>query len=90
MKELLERVVKELVDMPDQVKVVEVKTPSAHFFEINVAPLDRGKVIGRKGAIIGSLRTLVNSMGMKYQEKIGVNIVDEQKWEPRMDNTVRH
>ncbi len=59
-KELIEYVVKQLANKPDQVRVTEVKDGDRHLFEITVDEQDRGKVIGRNGQTIKAMRTLVN------------------------------
>ena len=76
-QEFVEYIVKALVDNPAQVKVTEIKTAGLHALQIDVAKADRGKVIGKKGSIVNAMRTLVNSIGMKDGDKIGVVVVDD-------------
>jgi len=49
MKELIETVVKALVDKPEEVKVTEVAGETAVIYEIKVADSDIGKIIGKQG-----------------------------------------
>ena len=49
MKELVEMIVKSLVDKPDQVKVSQLDGQQSSIIELNVAPEDVGKVIGKQG-----------------------------------------
>lgn len=51
MQELVTFVAKSLVDHPDQVVVHETEGPEAIILELNVAPEDMGKVIGKQGRI---------------------------------------
>lgn len=62
LKELLEFVVKQLVDHPDQVTVSEVQAETKVVVEINVSPTDLKRVIGKDGRIVRALRTLANSI----------------------------
>ena len=50
MKELVEMIVKALVDQPEAVEITEIKGNHAHVIELNVAKEDLGKVIGKGGA----------------------------------------
>ncbi len=61
-KELVEYVVKQLVNYPDDVRVSTVKSNDTCLIEISVNEQDRGKVIGRAGQTIKALRMLVNAI----------------------------
>jgi len=50
MKELLEYLIKSLVDYPDEVEVQPVEGERTVIFEVRVAPDDMGKVIGKHGS----------------------------------------
>ena len=70
MKELIERIARALVDMPEEVQVSEVAGESTIAVELRVAKEDLGKVIGRKGRTAIAMRTILNAagtkMGMRY------------------------
>ncbi len=61
MKDLVEYMVKSLVDNPEQVKVSEVQGEQSVIYEVRVAPEDMGKVIGKQGRIARSIRTIVKA-----------------------------
>ena len=61
MKELVLYIAKALVDNPDQVEVNEVAGEKATVLELKVCDSDRGKIIGKEGRIIKSIRTIINS-----------------------------
>lgn len=61
-KELVEYVVKQLVNKPDAASVSVSKTDDKTLIEISVDELDRGKVIGRSGQTIKALRMLVSAI----------------------------
>lgn len=60
---LLESLIRSLVDDPDAVAITRTETPGGELFEVSVAADDVGKVIGRSGRIIKSLRTLMRAAG---------------------------
>jgi uncharacterized protein len=75
LKQLIEFLVKALVDEPDQVDVTEVPGEEATTYEVRVAPDDLGKVIGKQGRIANALRTVAKAAAMKEKKKVYVEIV---------------
>lgn len=75
MQQLIEYLVKALVDEPDQVNITEVPAEEATTYEVRVAPGDLGKVIGKQGRIANALRTVVKSVAMKDKKKVYVKII---------------
>ena len=75
-KAIIQEIVKELVDNPEEVSVEELKGESAVVLNIKVAKGDLGKVIGRKGRIISSLRTLFGSIFAKDGQKAIIEVND--------------
>ena len=65
MKELLEQLIKELVDKPDEVLVTEVETERMVIYELRVGDGDIGKIIGRHGRTATALRTLISAITAK-------------------------
>lgn len=72
-KELVEYVVKQLVNKPDAASVSLSKTDDKTLIEITVDELDRGKVIGRSGQTIKALRMLVSAI-VADDKKITVDL----------------
>jgi predicted RNA-binding protein YlqC (UPF0109 family) len=72
---MIEYLVRELVDEPDQVSVVEVPGEESTTYEVRVAPGDLGKVIGKQGRIANALRTVAKAVAMKHKRKVYVEIV---------------
>lgn len=79
MKELVEYIVKALVDKPEDVKINETVGESIAILEINVASEDIGKVIGREGRIANAIRTIVKASATKRGKKATVEIVSGPK-----------
>lgn len=65
MKALVEYIAKSLVDDPSQVRVREIVRGSSVILELEVAPEDMGRVIGREGRVANAMRTLVRVAGAK-------------------------
>jgi uncharacterized protein len=61
MQELVEYIVKGIVDLPDQVAVGVVETPLTVVYEVGVDESDLGKVIGRRGRVAEALRVVVRA-----------------------------
>jgi predicted RNA-binding protein YlqC (UPF0109 family) len=75
MKELLEYVVKALVDKPEEVTIAQTDGESVTILEIKVAQDDVGKVIGREGRIANAIRTIVKAAGAKEKKRVTVEIM---------------
>ena len=65
MKNIIEYIVKHLVDKPDEVRVKEVTGGNTIIFELHVGDGDIGKVIGKHGQTAHSLRTI------RYRQRPG-------------------
>lgn len=77
MKELLEYMVKELVDSPDDVDITEEEEDERTvIFKLKVAEDDLGKVIGKKGRTANALRVLMRAASAKRGKSSIVKIMD--------------
>ena len=75
MKELVEYIVKSLVENPDKVKVsTEEESEKVTILNIEVDSNDIGKVIGKGGKIANSIRTIVKSASAKSKKRFIVKI----------------
>ncbi len=81
MKELVEYIVKALVDNPEAVNVSRTDSENISIVEIKTAPEDTGKVIGKEGRIANAIRTVVKSAGAKQRQRVTVEIVTQPKEE---------
>ena len=75
MKELVEVIVKALVDSPDEVVVTERETDKGLLIEIKVSEDDKGKIIGKQGRIAKSIRSVVKAAASKEDKKVIVDIL---------------
>lgn len=73
MKEVIEYIVKSLVDNEDSVRVdVEENENEETIVHVFVADEDMGRVIGRGGKVAGSIRTIAKSLSGKDRRKVFV------------------
>ena len=75
MKNLIEILVKALVDNPDAVKVEEISEGDSLTYEVTVAEDDLGKVIGKQGRVANALRTVAKAAAIKDRKNVFVKIL---------------
>lgn len=75
MKELLEVIVRNLVDDPSAIVIKEIETEKATTLELSVASEDMGKVIGKQGRIAKAIRTVMKAAAINKNKKVIVEIV---------------
>lgn len=74
MRELVLYVAQSLVDFPDQVRVTERRHDHTIIVQLQVAPEDMGKVIGRQGRVAQALRNLLKVAGTRQRRRIILEI----------------
>lgn len=75
MKEMLEIMIKNLVDDENTVTIKEIEGEKTIIFEVKVAEKDMGKIIGRQGKIAQSIRTIMKSVATKNEKRITVEFI---------------
>ncbi|GAB4220987.1 MAG: KH domain-containing protein [Spirochaetota bacterium] len=75
-KELVEYMVKSLVDHPDKVEIREIEGEKSTILELKVTKEDIGKVIGKHGRIARAIRTILNASATKTGKRIVLEILD--------------
>ena len=68
-KGLVEFVARQMVDKPEQVRVVEIEGEQNTVLELRVAPGDLGQVIGRQGRTARALRVVLNAVASKKHKR---------------------
>ena len=76
MRELIELIIKGIVDNPDKVEINEIIGEKSSIFEVKVDSSDIGKVIGRQGRNIKSIRTILNAAAQKDDKRIVLEIIE--------------
>ena len=75
-KELVELIVKSLVDNPDKVKVTLLDGQQSSIIELTVAPEDMGRVIGKQGKNAQAIRVILGAAGMKLKKRVNLEILE--------------
>ena len=75
MKEILENVIKSLVDDTNSVSIQELEGEKSIVFEVKVAESDMGKVIGKQGRVAKAIRTILKAIASKEQKKVTIEFI---------------
>ena len=78
MKELVQFLARQLVNNPNAVEVKEVHGDTASVLELRVAKEDLGRVIGKQGRTVQSIRTILNAVASRTNRKIVLDIIEEK------------
>jgi predicted RNA-binding protein YlqC (UPF0109 family) len=73
--DLVEYIFKAMVDNPDQVSVREMDEQTSIVLEVSVAQSDMGRVIGKGGSVVNSVRALLQVLAAKKGKRISLEIV---------------
>jgi len=76
MTELLEFLVRALVEDPEAVEVEELEEDGDLVYEISVAEDDLGRVIGKGGRIANAIRTVAKAAAVRLDRRVIVDILD--------------
>ncbi|MCH2317078.1 MAG: KH domain-containing protein [SAR202 cluster bacterium] len=75
MKELVEYIARSIASEPDEVKVTEEEDDGRIILRLEVAPDDKGKIIGRQGRVAQSIRVLLRVAAVKRGTRATLEIV---------------
>jgi predicted RNA-binding protein YlqC (UPF0109 family) len=75
-RDVCEYLVKAVVEEPDGVEVDVVDRRGRSLIEVHVAPGDMGRVIGKRGRIAQSIRTVVRAAAVRDGAEVDVDFVD--------------
>lgn len=76
MKDILEVVIKNLVDNQEEVSIIEKSEAKSVCYEVKVAKEDMGKVIGKQGKMAKAIRSIMKAIATKEHKKINVEFLD--------------
>jgi predicted RNA-binding protein YlqC (UPF0109 family) len=76
LKELIEYIVKALVDNPEKVEVKEIAGEKSIIYELRVGEGDLGKVIGKEGRTAQAVRTIITAAAMKLGKRTVIEILE--------------
>ena len=75
-KELVEFIVKNLVDKPEEVTFNVIAGEKSTIIELHVAQDDIGKVIGKQGRIAKAIRLILAASASKDGKRVVLEILD--------------
>ena len=76
MTELLEFLVRALVEDPEAVVIEELEEDGDLIYEITVADDDLGRVIGKGGKVANAIRTIAKAAAVRIDRRVIVDILD--------------
>ena len=75
MKELVEYIARSIASQPDEVNVTEEDQDGHIILRLEVAPDDKGKIIGRQGRVAQSIRVLLRVAAVKQGIRATLEII---------------
>lgn len=76
MKDLVAYLVESLVDNPEEVTVTEVRDRATTVVELAVSAPDMGRIIGKGGRVIDSIRALVQVRAAKEGRRVELELLE--------------
>jgi uncharacterized protein len=76
MTELIEFLVRALVEEPEAVVVEELEEDGDLIYEVTVAEGDLGRVIGKGGRVANAIRTIAKAAAVRIDRRVIVDILD--------------
>jgi len=75
-KEFLEFIVRQLVDYPDEMMILEIPSGKTTIFKLQLRQSDVGRVIGRNGQTIHAIRALLASSAAGHGQRATLEILE--------------
>ncbi len=88
MKDVLEFILKNIVTVPDDVKIEETDEEGTTNYIVTVNPTDIGRVIGKEGKVIKAIRTVMRVIAIQRGVHVRVSIVSETDGAAPTDTSV--
>lgn len=79
MKKILEYIIQSIVDKPEAVSIDESENDGIIQFTITADSSDYGKIIGKEGKIIRSIRNVMKIPAIKQEKRINISLADTSK-----------
>ena len=79
--EVLEFIIKSLVNNPDDVKITRHLDELGVLLKIKTNPQDMGLIIGRKGEMIKAIKTIMKAVGLKNHARLNIKLEEPNKLE---------
>ena len=76
MKQVLETIIKNIVENQEAVSINEKEEAGKITYEVKEVDRDMGRVIGKQGKVANSIRTLMKALGSKEKKKVVIEFLD--------------
>jgi hypothetical protein len=76
LKNLLYKIVENLISKNNELKVKETVTESTIVLDLTIPKSEIGCVVGKQGRMILAIRTVLHAIGKKNGKKVEVNIIE--------------
>lgn len=76
MKDILEVIIKNLIDNPEEMSITEKSNEKFISYEVKVAKEDMGKIIGKQGKMAKAIRVVIKAIANKEHKKVTVEFLD--------------
>lgn len=77
MKQLLDYIIPNIVNHPEDVVITQNSTPEGTTLLIDVNSEDMGRVIGKEGKVIKAIRQIARVMAIKQGIRLHIDILDK-------------
>jgi predicted RNA-binding protein YlqC (UPF0109 family) len=77
-KQILEDLVVELVEFPDQVRIERTTDDMGVLLSVGINPADMGRIIGKEGQTARALRTILRALGHKRGSHISMKVLEPE------------
>src|SRR5688572_5088802 len=78
MKQLLEYIIPNIVNHPDEVEITETQDNGTVNLTIKVNEEDTGRVIGKAGKVIKAIRQIARVIAIKQGVRVNIDVLDGQ------------
>jgi predicted RNA-binding protein YlqC (UPF0109 family) len=76
MRSLIQALIQALVEYPQDVEVNEISGKTLMHYEIKCRKSDMGKIIGKEGYTIQSIRNILNAIASKNKHRIIISLIE--------------
>ena len=76
MRQFLEFIIRQLVEFPDEIMLSVIPNGRITVFRLQMRQTDVGRIIGRNGQTIRSIRALLSSAAARHGQKATLDIVE--------------
>lgn len=81
MDRFLDYVLRQLIEFPEEMIILKEEAPKLTIFRLQLRQSDIGKVVGKHGATIAAIRSLLDAAAMKHGGRATVEIMEEPRAE---------